>query len=431
MRHFPKTLDELLAEPFLTEPDWSRFSQLVKHFTPTIRPGDRVLVAEEDRLASLAAFFATVICKGSIFLGNPHWGANEWTQVGRQTSFNRILGHVAGVSIDSEATHSGEPRIMIPSGGTSGGIRFCTHSLDTLTEAVRGLFHFHGEKPLNSINILGVFHVSGLMPVVRACLTNGMGQLAEWKSLLSGEFPPRPGDKTSISLVPTQLTRLVQSDAGLTFLHGLDTIYLGGASATPNLVNFIRTEKLPVLFVYGMTETAAMVVVGSRADTDSLGNVWGRPLPGVAISLSEEQEISLKSRALFHGYFPADSDIEEHVTGDLGRWTVDNQLQVTGRKDFLINTGGEKVNPFEVEALISEKFPNFVAAVSSRPNEDWGEEVVAVFEEELTAENVNELQSFLANCLAPHKIPKAVISGTVIPRSVLGKVNRVALKAQL
>jgi o-succinylbenzoate---CoA ligase len=431
MRNFPKTLDELLAIPFLTEPEWSRFSQRVHDLVPEINPGDRVLIAEEDRVYALAAFFAAVVGKGSIFLANPHWAANEWKLVGEQTAFNKIFGNAPGVIVASSATHSGETRIMIPSGGTSGGVRFCVHTLGTLTASVRSLFQFHGEKPLNSINTLGVFHVSGLMPVVRACLSGGLVQLTEWKTLVSGDFPPRPGDETSISLVPTQLVRLIQTEAGLNFLHGLDTIYLGGASVTPHLVNFIRTEKLPVLFVYGMTETAAMAVAGSRADTDSLGNVWGRPLPGVSISLSEDQEICLKTKALFHGYFPADSLIEEHATGDTGRWTVDKQLQVTGRKDYLINTGGEKVNPLEVEALISENFPDMVAAVSSRPSELWGEEVVAVVEEELTAEKVTELQSFLANWLAPFKIPKTVISGKEIPRSELGKINRAALKALL
>ncbi|MDA0345996.1 MAG: AMP-binding protein [Verrucomicrobia bacterium] len=431
MRNFPKTLDALLAVPFLTQPDWAHFSKLVNDLAPSINPGDQVLVAQEDRLSALAAFFTTVIGGGSLFMANPHWGTNEWKLVGEQTSFNKIFGNAPGVNIDSQATHSGETRIMIPSGGTSGGVRFCVHSLETLTAAVQSLFEFHGEKPLNSINTLGVFHVSGLMPVVRACLSGGLVQLTEWKTLVSGDFPLRPGDETSISLVPTQLVRLIQADAGLNFLHGLDAIYLGGASATPNLVNFIRTEKLPVLFVYGMTETAAMVVIGSRADTDASGNIWGRPLPGVSISLSEDLEISVKTKALFHGYFPVDSLIEEHATGDTGRWTVDKQLQVTGRKDYLINTGGEKVNPLEVEALISEKFPDLVAAVSSRPSEQWGEEVVAVFEEELTAEKVTALQSFLANWLSPYKIPKTVISGKAIPRSLLGKINRAALKTLL
>lgn len=431
MRDFPMTLDGLLAEPFLTEPDWYRFSQLVKDLVSSINPGDKILVAQEDRLSALAAFFATVISGGSVFLANPHWGENEWKLVGEQTSFTKIFGCAAGLNVDPQATRSGNTRIMIPSGGTSGGVRFCVHSLDTLTAAVQSLSEFHGEKPLNSINTLGVFHVSGLMPIVRACLTYGVVQLAEWKALVSGNFPSRPGVKTSISLVPTQLIRLVQSEAGLNFLHGLETIYIGGASATPSLVNFIRTEKLPVLFVYGMTETAAMVVVGSRADTDSQGNIWGRPLPEVSISLSEEQEICVKTKALFHGYYPTDTQIEEHVTGDIGLWTVDKQLQVTGRKDFIINTGGEKVNPLEVEALISEKFPNLVTAVSSKPSETWGEEVVAVFENDLTTEQVRVLKSYLKECLAPHKIPKMFICGKPIPRSVLGKINRAALKALL
>ena len=132
---------------------------------------------------------------------------------------------------------------MIPSGGTSGGVRFCIHTKDTLSAAVDSLFRYHHGKPLCSLNPLPVYHVSGLMPVVRACLTGGCVRMVEWKDLKRGEFSDFPLEPCSLSLVPAQVARLAQSSDGLRFLHGLDTLYIGGAATPPNLLNFIRSEK--------------------------------------------------------------------------------------------------------------------------------------------------------------------------------------------
>ena len=129
-----------------------------------------------------------------------------------------------------------------------------------------------------------------------------------------------------------------------------------------------------------MTETAAMMAVGTRADSNSSGNVWGQTLPGVEVRFSEDQEISVQTDALFRGYYPDDRDIGEFTTGDIGRWMPDKQLQVLGRKDFMINTGGEKVSPEEVETVLADFLPGIALAVTSRKDPEWGEQVVAVLE---------------------------------------------------
>ena len=428
MRVFPQSLEAVLKTPFLIEPEWSRFSKLLIGYLDEISEGDTVLVASVDSLESLAAMFATIVRSGRVFLANPRWKTAEWQVVSDLVSFDKVYGPSEVSASASQSRHVGLAQIMIPSGGTSGHLRFCVHNLDTLSAAVQNLYDFHGGSSLSSISVLGVYHVSGLMPVVRACLTGGCVTLAEWESLRSGKFPRVPESHASISLVPTQLSRFIQSEAGLRFLHGLDSIYLGGAAATPQLVNLIRSEKLPVLFVYGMTETAAMVVVGSRADTDSLGAVWGRPLPGVMVTISEAEEIRVKTKSLYQGYFPDVQPVEEHFTGDLGCWTADNQLQVLGRKDFMINTGGEKVNPYEIEQYLETWLPGSNMAVSSRRSDVWGEEVVAVVEATMSVEQKNGLLSKLAHQLAAYKVPKVILDGVPIPRSSLGKVNRAVLK---
>ncbi len=428
MRPFPRTVESLVETPFLTEPDWSRFVECLSECIEEIAEGASVLVTSIDPVESLAVTFATIVKNGRVFLANPLWQGSEWMAVSEAATFDRVYGVCEVRAEGADSGYVGPPLIMIPSGGTSGNIRFCVHTVDTLSAAVESLWAYHNGRSLSSISVLGVFHVSGLMPVVRACLTGGCVHLAKWKELLAGSYPSIPHGHSSISLVPTQVSELVQSDAGLQFLHGLDAIYVGGAAATPALVNAIRTEKLPVLFVYGMTETAAMVVVGTRADTDSLGAVWGKPLPGVSIEISGDQEITIRTKSLYNGYFPSVHNTVEHATGDIGQWTFDGQLQVLGRRDFLINSGGEKVNPLEVEQLIADYLPGEGVAVSSRPSETWGEAVVVVVEEELSSDHKDRLLSFLGGRLAPYKIPKAILTGIPIPRSSVGKINRAQLK---
>lgn len=428
MRPFPRTIESLVEVPFLTEPDWSRFVELLSEYGEEIAKGDSVLVASLDPVEALAATFAAIIRKGRVFLGNPQWQTSEWIAASDMASFDRVYGVCQVRSERTEPRYVGPPLIMIPSGGTSGKTRFCVHTVDTLSAAVENLWSYHEGRSLSSISVLGVFHVSGLMPVVRACLTGGCVHLAKWKDLVAGSYPSIPHGYSIVSLVPTQLSQLIQTDAGLQFLHGLDAIYVGGAAATPALVNAIRTEKLPVLFVYGMTETAAMVVVGTRADTDSAGAVWGKPLPGVRIEISDDQQIMVGTNSLYQGYFPTVEKKVQHVTGDIGQWTFDGQLQVLGRKDFLINSGGEKVNPMEVEQLIADYVPGKGVAVSSRPSETWGEALVAVVEAELSNDQKDDLFSYLSQRLAPYKIPKAILTGIPIPRSSVGKINRAQLK---
>jgi O-succinylbenzoic acid--CoA ligase len=431
MRSFPQTLETVLKQPFLTNPDWDRFSETLSNLLPTIGEGEAVLCAEKDPVEALAVFFAVVLNNGGAFFANPGWKKAEWKQVNVLTGFHKIFGCSAIEADPSRASLFDEARIMIPSGGTTNGIRFCVHTLYTLSSAVESLYRFHGETTLSSINPLPVFHVSGLMPVLRALLTGGLVELAAWNAIESGDFPLRPGARTSISLVPTQVARLVKMDKGLQFLHGFDSIYVGGARTPPGLVNLIRTEKLPVLFVYGMTETAAMVVAGTRAETDSLGGIWGQALPGVTIQLTDDQEVLLKTKALFRGYFPDDSEIQEYQTGDIGQWITTGLFQVLGRKDFLINTGGEKVNPEEVEAVLSDCLSGALVAVSSLPDDEWGDILVAVIEPDFDSADLDALRKTLEGHLASHKIPKRFITGKTIPRTVLGKVNRSKLRTLL
>ncbi len=431
MRPFPTDPDEILNTPFLPEPDWSGFARRMLSAVDRIgQPHERILVAERDPVAFVAVLLAGISRGCDLFLASPDWRVVEWEQVSKTANFHRVFGDCP-LPAQGEDAVAGSCRIMVPTGGSSGSLRFCVHTPDTLSSAVRSLSAHLGDGPLSSLNCLPLFHVSGLMQVIRALLTGGVVNFARWKSLECGDFEPVVFENRSISLVSTQLARILEVEGGPQWLKQFGRIFLGGGETRPGWIESIREHGLPVQFAYGMTETAAMIALGGVEEVDESSSVWTRPLPGVKIGLTGAGEIEVETASLFHGYYPEGSGRSIFRTGDLGRMDQKGKLAVLGRKDFVINTGGEKVNPAEVEAAILRHSPTVVPVALGLPDHEWGERLVAVLEGPPAQMDVASLKEELAKTLAPHKIPKQFITGIAIPRTASGKVDHARLKLEL
>lgn len=431
MRPFPTEPDEFLSAPFLPEPDWSRFARKLSSAVERIgQPHESILVAERDPVAVLAGLLAGISRGCDVFLASPDWRDFEWEQVAETANFHRVFGDCP-LRPRRDEPIAGGCRIMIPTGGSSGSLRFCVHTMDTLSSAVQSLCAHLGGGPLSSLSCLPLFHVSGLMQVIRALLTGGVVRFVPWKSLQSGNFEPEIGENESISLVPTQLARILDVEGGTEWLKRFDRILLGGGGTGPGWIETIREHGLPVLFVYGMTETAAMIALGGVEEVDESSTVWARPLPGVKIGLTGAGEIEVESASLFHGYYPEDSGMSIFRTGDLGRMDQSGKLAVLGRKDFVINTGGEKVNPCEVEEAILRHSPAVIPVVLGLPDREWGERLVVVLEGSPARMDVAVLKEELEKTLAPHKIPKQFVTGIALPRTASGKVDYPRLRMEL
>ncbi len=110
-------------------------------------------------------------------------------------------------------------------------------------------------------------------------------------------------------------------------------------------------------------------------------------------------------------------------TGDRGRVDADGDIHITGRTKEIIITGGENVDPAEVEHLIS-RYPGIVdAAVVGRPDPVWGEVVTAVVVSEVDVD-LDDLQNFLRPHLAPFKLPRRLERSERLPRNPVGKLLR-------
>ncbi|MFL6054783.1 MAG: AMP-binding protein [Actinoallomurus sp.] len=171
-----------------------------------------------------------------------------------------------------------------------------------------------------------------------------------------------------ISVVPTQLRRLIDADVDL---RGFRSILLGGAAPPPDLVETARARGGRIFTTYGMSETCGGCVYD------------GEPLDGVSVDIGADGRIRLAGPVLFGGYrlrpelTAAVRDGAWFVTQDLGV-IEDGRLRVRGRADDVIVTGGEKVVAGEVAAVLARHRGVRDVAVVGRGDPEWGERVTAV-----------------------------------------------------
>lgn len=316
--------------------------------------------------------------------------------------------------------------LCIATGGTSGSVKFARHDEQTLAAAVAGFRAHFGVEQVNAVDVLPPYHVSGLMARVRCAATGGEHIAWDWKRLETGEVPAlREGRDWMISLVPTQLQRLLTSGEAVAWLRRFRTIFLGGGPTWPDLADAAAHAGLPVALSYGMTETAAMVTALRPEEFLAGMRSCGTRLPHARVRLNAEGVVAIESASLFRGYWPDERAGQEFVTEDLGRFDATGHLHLLGRRDAVIITGGKKVQPADVEAALRASGEFIDVAVLGVPDPEWGEAVVACY---LATERKPDLTRAIAR-LAPHERPKRFVPIANWPRNAQGKMSRAELRA--
>lgn len=244
-------------------------------------------------------------------------------------------------------------------------------------------------------------HVGGFSVVARALLTGTRLVTAPKFTPEDYERAARDG-ATLVSLVATALARV---DSSL-----YRTIVLGGSRPPADRpANCIAT--------YGMTETGSGVVYD------------GVPLDGVEIDIRDgiiHLRCPMLLRTYRHSVSPLDAD-GWFRTGDVGR-IADGRLQVEGREGDMIVTGGEKVWPDDVEAVLARHEGIVDVCVAGVPDPDWGDAVHAwIVPSGTTPPALDDLRAFVKDHLPAWCAPRAVHVVEEIPRTALGKARRSAL----
>ena len=257
---------------------------------------------------------------------------------------------------------------------------------------------------------LPVHHVAGLSIFTR-CALFGATVVAEPFDPRSVKALMEAGEVTLASFVPTMLARL--RDAGLERAPRMRGILLGGGPVPGELLDWARDVGLPVMPTYGMTETCSQIATAAPGET------LGRPLPGVEIQIADDGEILVRGPMV-----AADGWLH---TGDRGVLTDDGLLEVHGRMDDLIVTGGENVAAAEVEAVLLEHPGVSDAAVIGIDDPEWGKAVTAFV---VATASEEEIHAHARGRLPGFKVPKRIVLVEELPRTASGTVHRAQLESR-
>lgn len=440
------------ASALWREPRWDVWTEptaraAAKHW---LRPGDRVWVTAVEAARTLAWVVAAGRLGAQVILASPEW-TTAWVAAGRQA-----VEPTVEVATDGTVTRWAPPglaatdgAVVLATGGTGGRLGWVELSSTTLAAAASGYGAWWGE-PVNTLGVLPMWHVSGLLPPLRAAVTGGDFAATDYREL--GEHGGLDPAGWTVSLVPTQLARLLDEPASRAWLAATSLVLVGGAATEPLLRARALAADLPLALSYGMTETAAAVAVCRPAVTEVASDrpVAAALLPHVRADIVEPwtslvQGPEVAGQIMLSGPSVATRTWREPTgwktveaatdgpgrrwrTGDCGRLTADGRLAVTGRLDAFINTGGEKVDPEYVRQTILGTGLAQDAWVAGRPDSDWGEQVVAWVVPRTSAVTLSHLAETLRGLLPPAARPKRWHQVTEIPRSAAGKIDAARLR---
>jgi len=227
---------------------------------------------------------------------------------------------------------------------------------------------------------LPLFHIGGYAILFRALASGSAVAVPDPEEPLERSLERYP--VTHLSLVPTQLYRLLNNPATLPHLRKLRAVLLGGSAVPAPLLEKSVREKIPVYLSYGSTEMSSQIAT-TPAPVRFDGETISRPLPWRKISIAGDGEILVKGACLFQGYLvngkpvrPLDDGGWFH-TGDTGSFDDSGNLRIFGRKDNMFISGGENLHPEEIEQTLSAVEGIEQALVVPLPDREYGQRPAA------------------------------------------------------
>lgn len=331
---------------------------------------------------------------------------------------------------------------FLSTSGSTGTPRLVELSRAAMVASARASEQNLGWEPHDAwLLCLPLAHTGGLSIVLRCLLARRAVVLFEpGASGLLAELPRLMhalGRASLVSLVPSVLAALL--DAGFVPPQSLRGVLVGGAGCSPQLAERAHRAGLPLLTSYGLTETASQVVTrryGERYEPlparDGVVSS-GHALPGVSLELRGET-IALRSDSLLRGYVGATEPAVDAqgflVTSDRGELGERGELYVRGRSDDVIITGGENVDPLEVEAALLSLPGVNAACVFATASATFGQVVsVALVSDRTELADAAHLADLVKEKLARHKRPRRVVIVQNLPLTASGKVDRRACHA--
>jgi O-succinylbenzoic acid--CoA ligase len=265
-------------------------------------------------------------------------------------------------------------------------------------------------------------HVGGLTILIRSAIYGTAALIHDGFDVDRVAAALAGGEVTVVSLVSTQLVRLLDAGAAI---DAPRLILLGGGPVPADVLDEALGRGATVVQTYGLTEACSQVCTLAPDEARSHAGSAGRPLLGIEVRI-EDEEIQVRGPNVAPASRAADGWLH---TGDLGRLDDDGFLWVDGRRSDLIVTGGENVRPERVENVLREHPAVADAGVVGTEDREWGQAVVAfVVPAEGASVTVDELREFGRERLERHEVPKRVEVVAELPRTGSGKLQRRLLR---
>ena len=312
--------------------------------------------------------------------------------------------------------------LVVVTSGSSGGSRGVLLS-SAAVQAAAVATHGRLGGPGSWLLALPVSAIAGLQVLCRGILAGHPTTVLQPDETLSAAVDRMPAGRRYTSLVPTQLRRHLDVEAAA--LRAFDAILVGGAATDPALLDRARAEGVAVVTTYGMTETAGGCVYdgkpldGVRVRVSDGPGGGGVELAGPTLALGYRLDPVATEAAFADGWF---------VTRDAGALDADGRLTVHGRLDDVVISGGVNVAPQAVEAVLREHPDVVDAVVFGRPDDEWGQRVVAAVVPAPGAEPaLPSLRSWVGDRLGPPAAPRELHVVATVPLLHTGKPDRRAV----
>ncbi len=334
------------------------------------------------------------------------------------------------------------------------------------TGAPKGVTYTHRSSFLHTLrmlqtDVLGARSTDVVLPVVPMFHANAWG--LPFAVPAAGGTLVLPGRHTD----GASLARLIASES-VTIAVGVPTVWLGlcehleatgtrlpllrritvgGAPMPPALMERIEGQLgVEVQTSWGMTELSPVGTFGVMTEVQRDAAVSGRPALGVDLLLKDEAgapladqrgpegRLHVRGAAVIDRYFGQEQSACDadgwFDTGDLARIDARGNLMITGRAKDLIKSGGEWINPAEIEAVVSALPQVSLAAVIGRSDVKWGERPILLVElREDQQVSDDELLGALRGRIASWWMPDAVVRLPAMPLASTGKIDKIGLRA--
>jgi len=364
-----------------------------------------------------------------------------------------IEGDPVGSAVASGLAEGADTALLLHTSGTTSRPKLVPLSHANLAASAAHIGATLGLAPADRcLNIMPLFHIHGLIAAVLSSLAAGASvfctpgfnalRFFQWLS------EAKPSWYTA---VPTMHQAILPRAArNPEQLAGAKLRFIRSSSASlpaQVMAELETTFGCPVIEAYGMTEAAHQMAsnrlppgqrkpgsVGASAGPEvavmapdgrllKAGEVGEIVIRGPNVTAGYEKNPDANASAFAHGWFH---------TGDQGVLDEDNYLRVTGRLKEIINRGGEKISPLEVDGVLMDHPAVAQVVTFAMPHDKLGEEVAAavVLREGQSASEA-DIRGFAASRLADFKVPRKVLILDEIPKGATGKLQRIGLAAKL